>query len=269
MSSSRVSRQRPRFPFAIRRFYPRQGASLAARRAVPVARLCLLALLAALPALVAACGGSPTPAPGVTTADILDRTARRLDAVQSVHFEAVVDGPAYIDTNRTIQLRSATGDIVTPDKMQTEIKIAVGSANIAVKLIAIGADKYQTNLLTGQWGPAQAGFDYSPTVFFDKQQGLSSVIGKLRDVERLPDETIDGQPAYHLKGKVSREAITPMTSGAIEGDPVTAELWIAQDTANLLKLVLTEPQTPNKPKPATWTLTLSRYDQPVTISTPQ
>ncbi len=232
----------------------------------PFTRLCLLVLLVVA---VGACGGNAAKLGDVDTPTLLTRTSERLNAVKSVHFNLAIDGTAYIDSARTVQLRSATGDIVTPDKMQTEIKIAVGSANVAVKLIAIGDNKYQTNLLTGQWGPAQAGFDYSPTVFFDKQQGLSSVIGKLRDVERLPDETIDGQPAYHLKGKVSREAITPMTSGAIEGDPVTAELWIAQDTANLLKLVLTEPQTPNKPKPATWTLTLSRYDQPVTISTPQ
>lgn len=229
----------------------------------------LLALALAVSLAIGACGGSKQEEPGAATQEILNKAAQRLDAVKTVHFDAAIDGAAFIDTNRTIQLRSASGDIVTPDQMQTKITIAAGQANIDVQLIAIGPDKYQTNLLTGQWGPAQAGFDYSPTVFFDKQQGLSSVVGKLRDVERLGDETVDGQAAYRLKGKVAREAIAPMTSGAIEGDPVTAELWIARDSANLLKLVLTEPPTANKPKPTTWTLTLSKHDQPVTITRPQ
>lgn len=219
-------------------------------------------------ATLVACGGGGSPTATIGTQEILTRAGSRLDTVKSVHFTAAIDGPAYIDTGRTVQLRSAEGDIVVPDQMQTQIQIAVGTANIGVRLISIGSDKYQTDFFTGRWGPAQAGFDYSPTVLFDQGRGLSSVVGKIREAERLSDEKVDGQEAYHLRGKVDRAAIEPMTSGAIEGDPVTAAIWIAKDSANLLKLVLTEPPTPTKAKPATWTLTLDRYDQPVTIAKP-
>lgn len=231
-------------------------------------RLSAVVALLAVALMLAACGGSS----GGSKADpktILANTAKRLNEVKSVHFDVAIDGNAFIDTNRTISLRSASGDIVTPDRMQTKIKIGLGSANIDVSLVTLGDEKYQTNPVTGQWGPAQEGFDYSPTVFFDKEKGLSTIVLKLRDVEQLADEKIDGQDAYHLKGKVDRAVIDPITSGTIEGDPVGVELWIAKDSSNLLKLVLTEPQTPNKAKPATWTLTLDKYDQPVTITKPQ
>lgn len=244
-------------------YAPRQLDLRAAPRRPSPLFLLALALVAAL----AACGGgSPTPAVG--TQEVLTRVAQRLDAVRSVHFTAAIDGTAFIDDARTVQLRSAEGDIAVPDTMRTRITIAAGAANVDVSLISLGGDKYQTNLLTGQWEPAGAGFDYSPTVLFDQGRGLSSVAGKLREVERLPDETVDGQAAHHLRGKVDRAAIAPLTSGAIEGDPVTAELWIAKDSSDLLKLVLTEPPTANKAKPTTWTLTLSKYDQPVTIAKP-
>ena len=226
---------------------------------------CLLALLALV---LTACGGNASQSGELDTPTILARTAARLNAVKSVHFEATVDGVAYLDATRTIQLRSATGDIVVPDQMQARITIAIGSANVEVSLVALGDERYQTDLLTGRWGPAQPGFDYSPTVLFDRSQGLSSVLGKLRDVERLDEETVNGQAAYHLRASVDRAAIAPITSGAIAGDAVTAELWIAKDTFNLLKLVLTEPPTPGKATPATWTLTLDNYDQPVTITPP-
>jgi hypothetical protein len=225
-----------------------------------------LALLLAV--ALAGCGGSSKPSP-VDTKAVLDSAAKRLDAVKSVHFDAQIDGEAYIDTSRTVQLKAANGDIVTPDQMQTKIKIGLGTANVDMSLVALGNDKYQTNPVTGQWGPAQPGFDYSPTVFFEKDKGLSTVLGKLRDVQQLPDEKVDGQETYHLKGTVDRATIEPITSGAIDGDPVATELWITKNTSDLVKLVLTEPQTPGKAKPAVWTLTLGKYDQPVTITRPQ
>ncbi len=237
-------------------------------RGLPIIRLFPLLALTLVAALLIGCGGGSTQKSGDTTT-ILANTAKRLDEVKAVHFEVAIEGDAFIDTSRTISLRSASGDIVTPDKMQTKIKIGLGSANIDVSLVTLGNDKYQTNPVTGQWGPAQEGFDYSPTVLFDKEKGLSTIVGKLREVEQLADEKVNGQDVYHLKGKVDRAAIDPITSGAIEGDPVALDLWIAKDSSNLVKLVLTEPQTPNKAKPATWTLTFDKYDQPVTITKPQ
>jgi hypothetical protein len=234
------------------------------------ARFLFPSIVLILALLLAACGGSSGGGGAqVDTKTILDNTAKRLNEVKSVHFDVAIDGDAFIDTSRTIALRSASGDIVTPDQMQTKIKIGLGSANIDVSLVTLGTEKFQTNPVTGQWGPAQAGFDYSPTVLFDKEQGLSTIIGKMRDVEQLGDEQVNGQNAYHLKGKVDKAAIDPITSGAIEGDPVSVDLWVAKDSSNLLKLVLTEPQTPNKAKPATWTLTFDKFDQPVTITKPQ
>lgn len=246
--------------------HPNSGRS---SRPAPL-RLLTVTFSVLLAMLLAGCGGSSGGnGAKVDPRTILDNTAKRLNEVKSVHFDVAIEGDAFIDTNRTILLRSASGDIVTPDQMQAKIKIGLGSANIDVSLVTLGNDKYQTNPVTGQWGPAQAGFDYSPTVLFDKEKGLSTIVGKLRDVEQLGDEQVNGQNAYHLKGKVDKAAIDPITSGAIEGDPVGVELWVAKDSSNLLKLVLAEPQTPNKAKPATWTLTLDKFDQPVTITRPQ
>ena len=225
-------------------------------------------ILALVAALLIGCGGGSTQKTG-DTKTILANSAKRLDEVKSVHFDVAIEGDAFIDTGRTISMRSASGDIVTPDKMQTKIKIGLGSANIDVSLVTIGTEKYQTNPVTGQWGPAQEGFDYSPTVLFEKEKGLSTVVGKLRDVEQLADEKVIGQDVYHLKGKADRATIDPITSGAIEGDPIAIELWITKDSSNLVKLVLTEPQVPNKTRPAIWTLTFDKFDQPVTINKPQ
>lgn len=234
----------------------------------PFPRIGGFVLLLLVAALVACGGGGASPTAATDTRAVLDGAAKRLAAVKSVHFNVAIDGDAFIDTGRTIALRSASGDIATPDQMQSKIKISLGTANIDVSLVTIGAEKYQTNPVTGQWGPAQDGFDYSPTVLFDKDRGLAPLLGQLREVEALPAEQVAGQDAAHLRGKVDRAAIEPITSGAIDGDTVTVDLWIAKASSDLLKLVITEPQTPNKAKPAVWTLTFEKYDQPVTITKP-
>lgn len=217
---------------------------------------------------LAGCGGGGG-ASNLDTTTILESTAKRLDEVKSVHFTLAIDGAAYIDTARTTQLRSANGDIVPPDQMQTKMTASIASVNFDVSLVALGADRYMTNPITGQWGPAEAGFDYSPTVLFDKAQGLSTVLGKLRDVEQLGVEKVNGVDTYHLRGKADRAVIEPLTSGAIDGDPISVEFWVAKDNFNLIKLVLTEPQTPDKPQPSVWTLTFDKHDTPVTITKPQ
>lgn len=226
-------------------------------------------LLLMLVAGLVACGGGSSSGGSTDTKAVLDAAAKRLAAVKSVHFDVAIDGDAYIDSSRTIALRSASGDIVTPDQMRAKIKISLGTANVDVSLVTIGSEKYQTNPVTGQWGPAQAGFDYSPTILFDKDRGLAPLLGQLREVEALQSGQVAGQDVHHLRGKVDRAAIDPITSGAIEGDTETIDLWIAKSTSDLLKLVITEPQTPNKAKPAVWTLTFDKYDQPVTITKPQ
>lgn len=220
-------------------------------------------------ALLIGCGGNGGKTSGLDTTSIIESTAKRLDATRSVHFDMAIEGAAFIDTARTTQLRSANGDIVPPDQMQTKIKVAVATLNLDLSLVSIGADRYMTDPVTGRWGPAQPGFDYSPTILFDKQQGLSSVLGKLKEVEQLAAEQVNGVESYRLRGKADRAIVEPLTSGAIDGDPIAVEFWVAKGNFNLQKLVLTEPKTPDKAQPAVWTLTFSKFDEPVTIARPK
>ncbi|MFN8515373.1 MAG: LppX_LprAFG lipoprotein [Thermomicrobiales bacterium] len=215
------------------------------------------------------CGGGGDKTSNLDTASILTSTSKRLDALKAVHFTLAIEGAAFIDTDRTTQLRSASGDIIPPDQMQTKLTAAIATLNFDVSLVAIGADRYMTNPVTGQWGPAQEGFDYSPTVLFDKEKGLSTVIGKLKDVEQVGVEKVNGVDTYHLRGKAERAVVEPLTSGAIDGDPIGVEFWVSKDRFDLIKLVLTEPKTPEKQQPAVWTLTFSNFDTPVTITKPQ
>jgi hypothetical protein len=222
-------------------------------------------------ALLAACGGSPAEPTATATPSptaLLERASRRLADTPTVHFDLTVDGKTYIDPAKTIRLLSASGDLERPDRVATTFKVEVGGRAVTMQLITIGPKSWTTNILTGDWGPAPFEFAYQPTVLFDNQNGIGPVMGRVNDVARLPDDTIDGRAVYHLQARVDDKVIGPLTYYTIKGSPVTVDLWIDQQTDDLLRAVLAESPSKERPQPATWTLDLSRHGDKVSIEPP-
>jgi len=230
-----------------------------------------LAALVVTLALLSACGGAPATPTAVATASptaLLERASQRLAETPTVHFALTVTGDTYIDSAKTIRLLSASGDLERPNRVATTFKVEVGGRAVTLQLITIGDKSWTTNILTGDWGPAPFEFAYQPTVLFDNQNGIGPVMGRVSDVERLPDDTIDGHAVYHLRARVDDQVIGPLTYYTIKGKPVTVDLWIDQQTNDLLRAVLAESPAPDRPHQATWTLDLSHHGDKVSIEPP-
>jgi hypothetical protein len=234
----------------------------------------VLGWAALLPALaLAGCGSGPaaptaTPEPELTSEQILERASRRLAETGSVAFALHVEGDTFVDPLRTIRLLAATGDLQRPDRVATEFRAEVADRAITLQLVTVGDRTWLTNVLTGEWGPAPAEFAYRPDVLFDTQEGLGPVMGKVTGVERLPDEDLDGRPVFHLRADVPDSVVGPLTYYTLKGSPVAVDLWIAQDTFDLLRARLSEPPAADRPNPAVWTLDLSDHGQQVSIEPP-
>ena len=73
--------------------------------------LVYLGVFCALVLGLSGCGGNGGSKTSTTdTKTILDATAKRLDAVKTVHFDLAIDGAAYIDTARLARgLSTSTG----------------------------------------------------------------------------------------------------------------------------------------------------------------
>jgi hypothetical protein len=229
----------------------------------------------ALAVVLAGCGEQPaeptptaTPEPELTSEQILERASRRLAETGSVAFTLDVEGDTFVDPLKSIRLLSATGDLQRPDRVATEFRAEVADRAITLQLVTIGDETWLTNVLTGEWGPAPAEFAYRPDVLFDTQEGLGPVMGKVTGVERLPDEELDGRAVFHLRADVPDSIVGPLTYYTLRGSPVGVDLWIAQDTFDLLRARLSEPPGDDRPNPAVWTLDLSDHGQQVSIEPP-
>lgn len=236
-------------------------------------RFAPIAVLTVLLTLLVACGADPAPTPVATPppptpVEILEKASKQLAETSAAGFTLVINGDTWIDPTHTIRLLSAEGDLLRPGSVRTSFKAEVLGRTISLELITVDERTWLTNIVNGKWEPAPLEFAYRPSVLFDNQNGIGPVMGRVEDIKLLPDETIEGQLAYHVQGDVPGEIINPLSYYTLKGSPVTVDLWVAKETFNLLRAKLSEPPGDDRPNPAVWTLTLMRHGEKVTIEPP-
>lgn len=208
----------------------------------------------------------PDPEP----AEVLAAASQRLAEVESLHFTLDVEGETFIEESGTIQLESAEGDLARPDKVAVEFQVRLlGATTVSIRMITVGSESWTTDLITGNWGDAPPEFGYDPSILYDNQDGLGPVMGKLDGAAIEGRKEIDSRDAYHVTGTAAAAVIGPITAGTMTGDNVAVELWIDVETSDLLRVKVVEPESDAKENPATWEMTLSQFDEKVTIEPPE
>lgn len=236
-------------------------------------RFVALLMVLALTVTTVGCGSSAqdqdpdTSLPAVN--DVLAAASTRMADTEAMRFSLDVEGDTFIDSAGTIQLVAARGELVRPDKVAVEFRISLfGAGTVTIRMVTIGTSSWTTDLLTGAWSTAPPEFGYNPSILYDNQQGLGPVMGRLQNPVLDGREAIDGRDAYRVTGTASGETMGPLTSQTMTGEPVGLTLWIDAETLNLLRVIVSEPESSGKDDPATWTMDLSDHDQPVPIEPP-
>lgn len=220
--------------------------------------------------LLAACRGddshqSPTPDP----AAVLQAAGQRFGEITSAHYTLQIDGDVFLDDQHLLALRSAEGDLLRPDSATAKANISAGGPTLTVNMIAIGEQQYITNFLTGRWEQAPEGFGYNPAILFNEQQGIQGILTKVDQASLVGTEDVGGAQAQHLRGVVARDAVSPLTGDAFQGNRIDVDLWVTTDTHDLAKIVLHDTAPPAQgATAATWTLVISNQDSPVEITAP-
>ncbi len=235
----------------------------------------LLTHLAAVPAFGAPATPPATPATpeivvSLPATEILSRASKRLADTPTVRFELKVEGDTVIDEGKTLRLLEASGELARPDRVRTTFKVvALERATITVQLIIVGDQWWTTDLITGEWTTAPVEFEYDPSVLFDNQDGIGPIMNRVNNAERLKDDKIRDREAFHIHAVVDQAIIGPLTSNILDGSPITVDLWIDQQTYDLLRARLAEPAVASDvEKPATWTLDLFDHGAEFVIEPP-
>lgn len=228
-----------------------------------------LLLVPLMASLLAGCrGDDDDPEDAAPTAEeVLANARERWDDTDSAHFRLDVEGEAYLDSEQTIRLRSAEGDILRPDSVSASAQISVMLLSLDVSLIAVGGDMYMTNFVSGRWERAPDDFSYDPSILFSDTSGIGPILSELQNPALDGTERVAGNDTRKVTGTVDAEAVSDITAGAIEGDDIPVTLWIGTENNDIYRVTLTEPEGVRN-EPATWTLDLSEHGEPVTIEPP-
>lgn len=231
-----------------------------------------------LAATLAACGeDSPTPTPTVppptptpvkplTPEEIAQKSADKLNAINSLHFTVNIKS-GQVEIFNGITFKNADGDYSKPDKFRAKLKVSVAVAQVDAETVGLNGQQYLllTNL-SKSWVTLPANIGFKPSVLFDPQKGVGAVVTKIQNLELVGTEQLDGVDVYHLKGVVKGADIAPLTAQTLGKNDVNFEVWTGKDDFYVRRVTFKEIST--DPNASEWQLDFSKFNEPVDITLP-
>lgn len=240
--------------------------------------LTLPALLVAAAIAVGACGSStPTLAdPG----EILTKAVETLQKAKTLHLDATVDGTVTLDLLGTGE---ASELALTGTSLQGDVDIENGNADLdlavpallglTAEVIVVGEETYTRTSFTGEkfqkGGASVAGLPVDPT---DPQQSLEDLQEWLArpevDPKKLADASCGSKTCYQIEIDLSAEDLKALMpdSEDIGGASVVVTILVEKDT--LRPVSMTVSVTSADLGEVTATLTMSKWDEPLSIGAP-
>jgi len=232
--------------------------------------LLLATLLLIVLCMTAACRRQEPPPP--SPEEIVAGASARLAETAGFHFVIEHSGaPVVLDPDGVLAFRRAEGDFVAPDRARATARIAAPGLVTDVDVISVAERQWQTNPLTGNWEELPPNWGFNPAVLFDNQVGLPAIlVNDLSALTLTGMEQLEGGPEaelYAISGRATGERLSQMSGGLIGSEPVNAQLWIAPETFEVVRVVVTEAAAATE-EPSVWQVDFSAFDQAVEIAPP-
>lgn len=202
----------------------------------PAALAALLASLTLLAACSGSSGGTSARATTTATADAQALVQKTKAAVANIK-DATFNVQLLVGTAgaSTAVSGSGTGKLTrSPDRIQMQLTGTFAGQQGAVSFItdkATGSAYVQTPQTNGKWVKIPAA-----------TLGTTTDVGNfaLQNATLVGEETINGQPTYHLRGTqmATASAATPSSSNATPATAAeTTDVWVNKTTYNPVRLV--------------------------------
>lgn len=212
---------------------------------------------------VAAC--SAPKAPELTATDIVGKASDALKAVKSVHFALTATGGTMV-IGGGLPAKDIEGDVRQPDRIKGMATSTFGNVTVQIAFIIVGSNEYVTNPITKQWQEVP-GNATAPNLL-DPQQGAGALLKKATDLKKLADESLAGTDCYHLSGKLTGTLIAGLIGSKGLDTALASEVWIGKSDFLVRQIKLVGPITAEEPPAIQRVLTLSQFNETVTIDPP-
>ena len=208
---------------------------------------------------------TPTPTP-VNPEAALKRSGEVMRSMKAFHFR-IHHESGGLELLPGMVIDEVKGDVIKPDKLSITFSGSVGSGfAIKASLITLGDESYMTGPLTGEWTAGPTGV--SALGFFDPSRGIEEMMSQVEQATLVSDDS-DKSRVYRIGGNLAAEALGPLVGKTVEGSTVRVELTIDSEHFYLLESRFAGQVTPTDADDAVRIITLSAFNEPISIEAPR
>jgi hypothetical protein len=167
-----------------------------------------------------------------------------------------------------IQIRSADGDIIMPDKVKAQANVLFSGQPVTVKLISIGNIQYLTDPITGQWRVVKGVLNASTLT--NPDTGLISLTSKVQNVTGPTDDVVNGIPCWRVNGSLNAKYLAFLTGGGVPvGTMLQTSVCAGKSDGLPYQLSVVGRAAKSDTSQTSRSFNISGYNEHITITAPQ
>jgi hypothetical protein len=208
-----------------------------------------------------------TLGPKPTAQQLIAAVQKNFSTVTAFHVVMKVDNLGTAPDG-AIQIRSADGDVVMPDKVKASADVLLSGQVVEIELVSIGDTQYITDPITGQWRVVKGVLDASTLT--NPNTGIISLANKLKNLSQPVDDVVNGTPCWRFTGQLDAQVLAFLTGGGMPaGTMLGTSVCVGKADGLPYQLVVTGQATKGDTAQTTRTFSISNYDETVNITAPQ
>jgi hypothetical protein len=202
-----------------------------------------------------------------TAQQVLSAVQKNFRTINTFHLIMKVDNLGNASGSQ-IQIRSADGDVIMPDKVKALASVLFSGQLVTIKLVSIGDVQYITDPITGQWRVLKGVLNVSTLTSPDT--GVISLVAKLQNVAGPTDDAVNGVPCWHVTGSLDAKYLKFLTGGGVPaGTMLQTSVCAGKADGQLYQLSAVGQAASGDTAQTSRTFTISNYNEHVTITAPQ
>ncbi|MCZ6538348.1 MAG: LppX_LprAFG lipoprotein [Chloroflexi bacterium] len=242
-------------------------------RQIPNA-LVLVAAITVAVAVAAGCSKTPVPeppvesrsvepvAPTITAPEAVAESRNAMANLDNFRFELTHDS-GFTSLSGGLELIRAEG-LVTQKGLDLEAEAKLGRAFVRVEAVVIDDRTWMTNPLTGAWSEIPP--EDSPFSFLDPVKLVADILGDTREATYYEKPRADAD--LTITGRIPATTLAALV-GTVDPDAVPAvTLTLSAGTYLLKKIVVVGVTQPDDDENTTRVISLSEFDNPVSLKPP-
>jgi len=215
----------------------------------------------------------------LTAEQIVTDAAAAMSTVESASFTIEQAGATvFIDDAEQFAFQAADGRFAAPGSSEAILTVQALGFVTEIGAIAIDGRLWLTNPLTGEWAEAPENLSFDPAQLFDADKGIPTLLSEASATAELVDDLADqsaGESSdeadpdrknlHHVRTLVPAERVAVLTSGLVNEES-EVDLWIDAASDRVVEASFAVEVAGAT---SDWRMTLSDYDEEMTIDPPE